>query len=176
MRLRSSRRAQDKLFRSSSSKCRKTVLLTTKNIDYNNEKDIPVGDLSANKSKGRLMQNPHKNHKPETYDDLKLDFSPKIFSSLESYLPTVVLTTSRDDKVKYMHNILLDYLPPGTRYRPRYREIYVFDPTTFFVPTFLKAINDNTEQSFRSIMSEPAPGIFTFEMLQPYFCELLVSE
>lgn len=50
------------------------------------------------------------------------------------------------------------------------------NPTTFFVPAFLKAINDNTEQSFRSIMSEPSPGIFTFEMLQPRFCELLLSE
>jgi hypothetical protein len=50
------------------------------------------------------------------------------------------------------------------------------DPAAFFVPTFLEAINDNTEQSFRSIMSEPVPGIFTFEMLQPHFCELLISE
>jgi len=60
--------------------------------------------------------------------------------------------------------------------QPRYREIYVIDPTTFFVPTFLKAINDNTKESFRSIMCEPAPGIFTFEMFQPLFCELLLSE
>lgn len=60
--------------------------------------------------------------------------------------------------------------------QPQHREIYVMDPTMFFVPTFLKAINDNTEQSFRSILSEPAPGIFTFEMLQPHFCGLLLSE
>lgn len=49
-------------------------------------------------------------------------------------------------------------------------------PTSTFVPSFLKAITDNTEESFRSIMSEPSPGVFTFEMLQPSFCELLVSE
>lgn len=48
--------------------------------------------------------------------------------------------------------------------------------TDFFVPSFLKAINDNTEESFRSIMSEPTPGIFTFEMLQPHFCEMFLTE
>lgn len=46
----------------------------------------------------------------------------------------------------------------------------------FFLPSFLKAINENTEESFRSIMVEPSPGVYTFEMLQPHFCELLLSE
>lgn len=46
----------------------------------------------------------------------------------------------------------------------------------FFTPSFLKAIRDNTEESFRSVMDEPSAGIFTFEMLQPQFCEMLVSE
>lgn len=49
-------------------------------------------------------------------------------------------------------------------------------PATFFVPQFLKAINDNTEEGFRSIMSEPSPGVYTFEMFQPHFCELLLYE
>lgn len=48
--------------------------------------------------------------------------------------------------------------------------------TAFFLPGFIKAIHENTEESFRSIMSEPAPGIFTFEILQPDFCEALVKE
>lgn len=46
----------------------------------------------------------------------------------------------------------------------------------FFVPSFLKAISDNTEQSYRSIMVEPSTGIYTFEMLQPNFCEMLLTE
>ena len=46
----------------------------------------------------------------------------------------------------------------------------------FFVPSFLKAISDNTEGSLRNIMNEVSPGIYVFEMLQPYFCELLLSE
>lgn len=48
--------------------------------------------------------------------------------------------------------------------------------TNFFVPSFLKAVNENTEESFRNIMSEPTPGVFTFEMLQPRFCEMFLTE
>jgi hypothetical protein len=44
----------------------------------------------------------------------------------------------------------------------------------FFVPSFLKAINENEKESFRSIMTEPSPGVYTFEMLQPHFCELFL--
>jgi len=50
------------------------------------------------------------------------------------------------------------------------------DAEKFFTPSFLRAIKENTEESFRSIMTEPCKGIYTFEMLQPRFCEMLVSE
>lgn len=60
--------------------------------------------------------------------------------------------------------------------QPLHKELYTLVPTLCFVPSFLKAINENTEESFRSIMSEPAPGIFVFEMLQPSFCEMMLSE
>lgn len=46
----------------------------------------------------------------------------------------------------------------------------------FFVPSFLKAISENTEESYRNIMSEPSPGVLTFEMLQPRFCEMMLAE
>jgi len=46
----------------------------------------------------------------------------------------------------------------------------------FFTPSFLRAIKENTEASFRSIMAEPSTGIYTFEMLQPQFCKKLMSE
>ncbi|KAG2700816.1 hypothetical protein I3843_06G014500 [Carya illinoinensis] len=61
-------------------------------------------------------------------------------------------------------------------YPPLHKELYTMDAAKFFVPSFLKAINDNTEESFRSIMTESSPGVYTFEMLQPHFCELLLSE
>ncbi|KAK2385622.1 2-oxoglutarate (2OG) and Fe(II)-dependent oxygenase superfamily protein [Trifolium repens] len=151
-----------------------------------------AGSSSKSKEMSRLMLNPAKNHKPETYEDLKLDGSSLILSSLEMYLPRHLLRAPRDQKFTYMRDILHDYVPPALRcrdqmqkeyrekimssYQPLHQELYTIDPVAFFVPTFLKAINDNTEKSFRSIMSEPVPGIFTFEMLQPRFCELLISE
>ncbi|KAJ1437829.1 putative PKHD-type hydroxylase [Sesbania bispinosa] len=150
------------------------------------------GDSDDGKLKPKLVLNPNKKHKPESYDDLELDFCPLVFSSLERHLPQKMLNAPREDKLKYMHEILVSYVPPGSQnrvqkqkeykerimslYKPLHRELYTIDPTTFFVPTFLKAINDNTEESFRSIVSQPIPGIFTFEMLQPHFCELLLSE
>ncbi|GAB4840345.1 2-oxoglutarate and iron-dependent oxygenase domain-containing protein cp2, variant 2 [Ancistrocladus abbreviatus] len=140
----------------------------------------------------RLRLNPNSDHKPDSYDDLQLEYSPLLFSSLERYLPPSMLGESRDAKLQYMREILQKYAPEGERnraqrhkeykqkiilnYQPLNKEIYSMHATNFFIPSFLKAINDNAEDSFRSIMSEPAPGIFTFEMLQPHFCELLLSE
>ncbi|RDY02185.1 putative PKHD-type hydroxylase, partial [Mucuna pruriens] len=70
---------------------------------------------------------------------------------------------------KYREKILQNYTP-------LHREIYTIDPENFFTPSFLTAIKENTEASFRSIMAEPFTGIYTFEMLQPQFCEKLISE
>lgn len=53
------------------------------------------------------------------------------------------------------------------------------NPSMFFVQSFLKAFNaneKNKDDSIKSIMSEPAPGVYTFDMLQPRFCEMLLSE
>lgn len=49
----------------------------------------------------------------------------------------------------------------------------------FFVPSFAKAFSSlekNKDESIKSIINEPAPGIYTFDMLQPRFCEMLLSE
>lgn len=140
----------------------------------------------------RLWLNPNKKHKPETYDDLQLDFAPSVFSSLERYLPPSMLGSCREDKVNFMTEILLKYLPHGERhkvqkhreyrqkiissYQPMHRELYTMHPEAFFLDSFLKAISDNSEESLKRIISEPSPGVFTFEMLQPRFCELLISE
>ena len=61
-------------------------------------------------------------------------------------------------------------------FQPLHRELYIMQASNFFVPSFLKAVSENTEESFRSIMSEPSPGVFAFEMLQPRFCEMLLAE
>lgn len=143
----------------------------------------------------RLRLNPNQDHKPDNYDDLRLEFTPLLFSSLERYLPPNLLNVPRDAKYKYMRDILRRYSTEGERtrdqkhreyrqkiisnYQPLYRELYTLNPATFFVQSFLKAFSasdKNKDESIRSIMSEPTPGVYTFDMLQPRFCEMLLSE
>lgn len=68
----------------------------------------------------RLRLRPNENHKPESYEDLQLDFSPLLFSSLEQYLPFNMLNLSRELKLQYMRHILLRYSPEGERTRVRF--------------------------------------------------------
>ncbi|GAB2226630.1 hypothetical protein Droror1_Dr00022443 [Drosera rotundifolia] len=140
----------------------------------------------------RLRLNPNTEHKPDKYDDMRMEFSPLLFSSLERFLPSAMLGLPREAKARYMREILKKYLPDGERmraqkhkeykqriissYQPLHKELHVLHATNFLVPSFLDAITANTEESFRSIISEPAPGIFTFEMLRPHFCNLLLAE
>ncbi|XP_042504790.1 2-oxoglutarate and iron-dependent oxygenase domain-containing protein CP2-like isoform X1 [Macadamia integrifolia] len=140
----------------------------------------------------RLRLSPNTEHVPENYDDLQLEFVPSVFSSLERYLPPSMLSISRDAKVQYMREILARYSSEGERtrvqkhreyrqkiishYQPLHRDLYTLNPGNFFAPSFIKAVSVNTEESFRSIISEPSPGVYTFDMLQPSFCKLLLSE
>ncbi|KAL5726592.1 2-oxoglutarate and iron-dependent oxygenase domain-containing protein cp2 [Ranunculus cassubicifolius] len=124
----------------------------------------------------RLRLTRNESHEPEDYDDLELEFTPALYATLEQHLPPNVLSATRERKVEYMEELLYRYIPAGERTRPLHKELYSMHPTTFFVPSFLNAITENTEESLRSIISEPSPGIYTFEMLQPQFCQLLLSE
>ncbi|GFZ16027.1 hypothetical protein Acr_25g0004360 [Actinidia rufa] len=65
----------------------------------------------------RLRLNPNTDHKPDSYEDLQLEFSPLLFSSLERYLPPTLLNVARESKVQYMREILLRYSPEGERTR-----------------------------------------------------------
>ncbi|KAK1324917.1 putative PKHD-type hydroxylase [Acorus calamus] len=149
---------------------------------------VRVGNFSDR----RLRLNPNKDHKPESYADVRSDLDPGIYSALERHLPPSMLELPKDVKFQFMREILSKYLPEGERnrvqkhkeyrqkisekYKPLHKEIYNMHPSSFFVPSFLEAINDNTEESFRSIISEPSPGIYTFQMLQPKICDMLLSE
>ncbi|KAI4357726.1 hypothetical protein L6164_001657 [Bauhinia variegata] len=139
-----------------------------------------------------LRVSPKIDHKPDSYEDLPLEFSHLLFSSLEQHLPLHMLNTSREAKIQYLRNIVHRYLPDSERirvqrhkeyrqrilmnYPPLHKEIYAMHAENFFVSSFLQAIRDNKEDSFRSIVAEPTKGIYTFEMLQPHFCEMLASE
>ncbi|XP_031499566.1 2-oxoglutarate and iron-dependent oxygenase domain-containing protein CP2-like [Nymphaea colorata] len=145
----------------------------------------PAGDR-------RLRLNPNNDHKPESYDDLQLDYKASIFSSLERHLPSCMLGVSRDEKVQFMSEILARYLPDSERlrvqkhseyrqkimanYQPLHKALYDMQPAAFFVPSFINAINENNKQTLRSIIREPSPGIYTFSMLRPSFCEMLLAE
>ncbi|KAF3594440.1 hypothetical protein DY000_02023606, partial [Brassica cretica] len=61
-------------------------------------------------------------------------------------------------------------------YQRLHGEIYSLDPASVFVPSFLKAATPKSEENFKSIMVQAAPGFYTFEMLQPKFCEMLLEE
>ncbi|XP_059305166.1 2-oxoglutarate and iron-dependent oxygenase domain-containing protein CP2-like isoform X1 [Lycium ferocissimum] len=152
------------------------------------EKGMVVASMTS-----RLQVLPSVDHESDNYEDMQLEFSPFLFSSLERYLPPTLLNLSRHDKAQYMRQILLRYFPTADRirqvqkhreyrqniisnYQPLHRELYTMHASSFFVPSFLNAVNENTEKSFRSIMSEPCTGVLTFEMLQPRFCEMLLAE
>ncbi|KAM7279418.1 hypothetical protein ACFE04_006552 [Oxalis oulophora] len=147
---------------------------------------------AAQPSTQRLRLKPKNDHVSENYNDLRLDFGPQIFTSLEKYLPPTMLSKNRNDKLRYMKDILAKYLPHSERvrgvklrdyrhmlmsnYQPLHRGIYYLQPVFYFAPSFLKAISDNTEESFRRVMSEPSPGVFTFEIFNRQFCDTLIAE
>ncbi|CAJ1977462.1 unnamed protein product [Sphenostylis stenocarpa] len=150
--------------------------------------DGQVAARVMNLSFDGLCISPKRDHKSENYEYLQLEFNAHVFGSLEQYLPPHKFEV----EVRYMRNILLRYFTENDRiriqklreyrlkvilnYPPLHREIYTMDAENFFTPSFLRAIKENTEASFRSIMAEPRKGIYTFEMLQPQFCKKLMSE
>lgn len=84
-------------------------------------------------SSQRLRLIPNKDHNPDNYDDMELDFSPSIFTSLERFLPPSMLGMPRHDKVKFMTEILLKYLPHGERNRVSFIHFFVFKCVSFFL-------------------------------------------
>jgi hypothetical protein len=65
----------------------------------------------------RLRLNPNNEHRPDSYEDLQLDFPNSVYSSLEKYLPPNMLVSNRDEKIKFMTDIMLRHLPHGERSR-----------------------------------------------------------
>ncbi|KAK9051080.1 hypothetical protein SSX86_027706 [Deinandra increscens subsp. villosa] len=153
------------------------------------------GEAPAN-TNHRLQLCPNQNHMSENYDDLDTEFNPLIFSSLERYLPPNLLDAPRETKYEYMRGILCGFSTEGERnrqvqthneyrqkiisnYRPLCRELYTMNPSMFFVESFLRAFNANEkyrDEYIRDILSKIAPGVYTFQMLHPSFCEMLLRE
>lgn len=141
----------------------------------------------------RLCETPNVDHHPDNYDDVdNLEYPPAMYSAMERYLPSELLREPRSRKLEALEQILAKYRPNGERsrlqkhreyrerirrsYQPLHGELYGLDPEKFFVETFLNAINDGSSEAIRRIMTEPSPGIFTFNMLQPAFCSKMLDE
>ncbi|EFH70388.1 predicted protein [Arabidopsis lyrata subsp. lyrata] len=140
----------------------------------------------------RLSRFPNMDHICDNYGDLKLEFSSSVLSSLEKYLPPEMLTANREAKAKFMSDILRKYISREecskakwrnnyrqriiAKYQPLYRGWCNFDPELFLLPAFRNAVSENTEESFRRIISEPFPGVLVFQMFQPDFFENLILE
>ncbi|XP_027772012.1 uncharacterized PKHD-type hydroxylase At1g22950-like isoform X3 [Solanum pennellii] len=126
----------------------------------------------------------------DAYDNIPRAFpAPELYPAMDRYLPPHVRGKSIEEKVAYSDDILMQYAPSQKEielreYRdkiiseyPRLHEkLYAINPTEIFVPSFIKAINEKTEDRFNNIISEPSPGILTFEIFQPEYCEMLVAE
>ncbi|AEE32341.1 2-oxoglutarate (2OG) and Fe(II)-dependent oxygenase superfamily protein [Arabidopsis thaliana] len=144
------------------------------------------------KAIARLSPFPNMEHISDNYGDLELEYSSAMLSSLEKYLPPEMLTATREEKAKFMSDILRKYISRDecskakwcknywqkikSNYQPLSRELYNFDPELFLLPSFRKAISENTKESFRRIISEPFPGVLVFQMFQPDFIQKLIVE
>ncbi|KQK04481.1 uncharacterized PKHD-type hydroxylase At1g22950 isoform X2 [Brachypodium distachyon] len=151
---------------------------------------MPSG--AALHSDQRLRLHPNTEHEPQDYTDVRGEYAPAVYSALELHLPPSLLEADRDDKLQFMQNILSRYWPRGERnkvqrhkeyrqkilhlYKPLHEELYSMHASAFFLPTFLEAVRTNTKESIASIMAEPIPGVFSFPMLQPKFCDMLFEE
>uniref|UniRef100_A0A3Q7GA81 Uncharacterized protein n=1 Tax=Solanum lycopersicum TaxID=4081 RepID=A0A3Q7GA81_SOLLC len=138
----------------------------------------------------------------DAYDNIPRAFpAPELYPAMDRYLPPHVRGKSIQEKVAYSDDILMQYAPSLTiqielrEYRDKiiseypvllpsilfilqrlHEKLYAINPTEIFVPSFIKAINEKTEDRFSNIISEPSPGILTFEIFQPEYCEMLVAE
>ncbi|CAM8902056.1 unnamed protein product [Rhodiola kirilowii] len=76
-----------------------------------------------------------------------------------------VRDAEREEKVEYMMEILRRYCPDGERIRAQRQREYR-----------QKIISNYKPLHREFIMDEPAPGIYTFDMFQPQFCQMLLNE
>uniref|UniRef100_A0A0D9UXK2 Prolyl 4-hydroxylase alpha subunit domain-containing protein n=1 Tax=Leersia perrieri TaxID=77586 RepID=A0A0D9UXK2_9ORYZ len=119
----------------------------------------------------RLQVVPDEDHVPDNYNygggADEMGITAELYAAVERHLPEGLIGAPRDVKRYFMRGVLKDYVPsPAERIRC----------CSFIVPTFLQAIDANTEESISSIMTMVAPGVYAFLMLKPTFCEMLMAE
>jgi hypothetical protein len=76
----------------------------------------------------------------------------------------------------FLYTIMYTIHLPIQDFQPLHPQLYKMDPRAFFLPSFLEAIRGNTIHHFNDIIHEPTPKVYTFPMLRPAFCEMLMNE
>lgn len=146
---------------------------------------------SSHELTARLQMPPNTEHESESYGDLNgLEYPHALYSAMEQYLPPQLLSSPRQEKVAYIEKVLTKYRPDGERtrkyrdyrerirqsYKPLHNELYTLDAESFLSQSFLDAISGGTSDAFREILTDHAPGLYTFEMLNPGVCAMLLEE
>eukprot|EP00897_Mesotaenium_endlicherianum_P003705 jgi/Mesen1/3362/ME000191S02499 len=135
---------------------------------------------------------PDSAHVPDTYDDVPgLEYPSALYTAMEQHLPADLLKAARAEKIAYMDKILAKYRPDAERarkhreyreriqrqFKPLHGELYGrLDPERVFAASFAAAVAEGTEAAFRRVLTEHAPGVFSFPMLRPAFCSMLIEE
>lgn len=74
----------------------------------------------------RLRLNPNNELRPDNYEDLQLDFPNPVYKNLEKYLPPDLLVSDREEKVRFMTDIMLSHLPSAERSRVKVQSFHLF--------------------------------------------------
>ncbi|KAL8157497.1 2-oxoglutarate and iron-dependent oxygenase domain-containing protein CP2-like [Apium graveolens] len=159
---------------------------------YNSAESAMIGDRNSSSNRGQRQTANTSNKPAGGHAAPRSDYHPSLYCAMHRHLPPQMMNARWDEKCHYIRKIIMDYAPIDdyyrnkikkeyreaimSSYRPMHQELYMMNPTSFFVPSFLKAISENTEEGFRKIISEPSPGVLTFEMLQPAFCKMMLDE
>ncbi|XP_074374106.1 2-oxoglutarate and iron-dependent oxygenase domain-containing protein CP2-like [Apium graveolens] len=155
-----------------------------KKIKIEYEEDNPNASSSSNPGRGLMVSSMmHPPKQEDTKEDIKPHI-PKHEDTKEDIKPHIPKQEDTKDDIKpHIENLSCESEREQeykqrvmSNYQPMHRELYEMNPPTFFVPSFLSAIHDNTREGFKRIITEPSPGILTFQMLKPEFCKMLMDE
>ncbi|KAK1388381.1 putative PKHD-type hydroxylase [Heracleum sosnowskyi] len=102
---------------------------------------------------------------PNVFEDNKEDVKPPVGNSSTADVESERVKSIREYKQRIRSS-----------YRPMHRELFEMNFTSFLVPSLLEALNDSPENGVRKIISEPTPGLITFDMFKPEFCQMLLEE
>lgn len=130
-----------------------------KQPDHQQQQPPPRPYSKTRDARLKLRRTPNEEHEPENYEDLPLDFSPALFSSLERYLPEKVLNSTRIEKARFMSELLQSYSPDSERNRVKSPPFFIkklcflFTFESSFLLLWVKQIQRHREYRQRILSS-----------------------